>query len=150
MIRALTVTALVASLPAWAVGEHIKVTGPAKDQLTETLCVSMECSAGADYTVSSRVVGNQMELKVSGPSGTRFTTQLPLTEDGTLSNSNVMTATSQLITAIENPTALKQAAPEKTAAVEAPVKEKWSAAKKAKWARIQAKKKLAKHAIASR
>lgn len=146
MIRALTFAALVASLPAWAVGEHITVTGPAKEQLKETLCISMECKGGGDYVVSSRVVGGQMELKVSGPSGPRFSTLLPLGEDGQLSNSDAMTATSQLITAIENPAALKKAeAPEKTEKVEAADKPAWSKAKKAKWAKIQAKKKLAKH-----
>lgn len=148
MIRALTFTALLAALPAWAVGEHITVTGPAKDQLKETLCISMECKGGGDYVVSSRVVGAQMELKVSGPSGPRFTTLLPLGEDGQLSNSDAMTATSQLITAIENPNAVKQAAEkaEKLEKTEKPaVAEKWSKAKKAKWAKMQAKKKLGKH-----
>jgi hypothetical protein len=146
MIRALTFAALVASLPAWAVGEHITVTGPAKDQLKETLCISMECKGGGDYVISSRVVGGQMELKVSGPSGPRFSTLLPLGEDGQLSNSDAMTATSQLIQAIENPNALKKAeASEKPEKVEAAQKPVWSKAKKAKWAKIQAKKKLAKH-----
>ncbi len=146
MIRALTFAALVASLPAWAVGEHITVTGPAKDQLKETLCISMECKGGGDYVIASRVVGAQMELKVSGPSGPRFSTLLPLSEDGRLSNSDAMTATSQLIQAIENPAALKQAAPEKAPEkIEKAATEGWSKAKKAKWAKIQAKKKLAKH-----
>lgn len=130
MIRALTVAALAASLPAWAVGEHISVTGPAKEQLKETLCISMECKAGADFTVSSRVVGSQMELKVSGPSGTRFTTLLPLNGDGRLSNSDAMTATSQLVQAIESP------APQKAekAALEKPAK------KPSKWAKAHASK----------
>lgn len=108
MIRALTFLALVASVPAWAVGEHISVSGPAKDQLSETLCISMECSARGDYTITSKVVGSKMELKVVGPSGPRFSLALPLADDGRMSNSDAMTATSQLVQAIENPVAVKE------------------------------------------
>ena len=81
MIRALSVLALVASLPAWAVGEHITVSGPAKEQLSETLCISMECTAGGDYVISSKVIAGKMELKVMGPSGPRLTLSLPLADD---------------------------------------------------------------------
>ncbi len=131
MIRALAAFTLVASLPAWAVGEHIAVTGPAREQLSETLCISMECSAGGDYTVSSKLVGNKMELKVVGPSGPRFSVTLPVDENGRLLNSDAMTATSQLVQAIENPQVAKEAAP--TVA-------KPAVAKKAKLAKATSKK----------
>lgn len=127
MIRALSILALVGSLPAWAVGEHIQVTGPVREQLSETLCISMECSGRGDYTVTSKVVAGRMELKVLGPSGPRFTLTLPMNDDGRLANSDAMTATSQLVQAIENPAAVKEAAAEKSA-----VKKKTRSAKLAK------------------
>ena len=111
MMRTFLNLALLASLPAWAVGEHIAVTGPAHDQLSETLCISMECSAGHDYTVTSKLVGTQMELKVLGPdSGVRFSMKLPTNGDGRLNSSDAMTATSQLVHAIETPFDAKAAA----------------------------------------
>src|SRR4051794_13410967 len=99
MMRSLLpVAALLASLPAWAVGEHIAVTGPAKDQMSETLCISMECGKGRDYTVASKVIGEQMELKVLGPDGsTRFTMKTPLNANGRIGASDAMTATAQLV-----------------------------------------------------
>ena len=139
MIRALTFLALVASVPAWAVGEHISVSGPARDQLSETLCISMECAKTGDYSVISKVVGGKMELKVLGPSGPRLTLSLPINEDGRLANSDAMTATSQLVQAIENPVAAKEAAVSK-----APAKVKKSkfakAHKVAKPVRVAARK----------
>ena len=116
MIRALAFLALVSAAPAWAVGEHITVSGPAKEQLSETLCISMECNAGGDYTVLSRLVAGKMELKVLGPSGPRMTLMLATTGDGRLFNSDAMMATSQLVQAIENPVAAKEAVAEKPAA----------------------------------
>lgn len=116
MIRALTVSILLASASAWAVGENIAVTGPASQQLSQTLCISMDCvKAGADYTVSSKLVGSKMELKVTGPSGVRLSLLLETAGDGQLANSEAMSATSQLIQAIENPVA-----PKAPAAVEKP------------------------------
>ena len=115
MIRALSLLALVSSLPAWAVGEHIAISGPAREQLSETLCISMECNAGTDYAVSSKIVGSKMELKVSGPGGTRLSLSLPVNDDGRLANSDAMTATSQLVQAIEAPASMKEAAAEKPA-----------------------------------
>ena len=65
----------------------------------------MECVAGAHaYTVSSKVVGAQMELKVIGPEGaTRLILRSPLTSAGKLASSEVLTATSLLVHAIEAP-----------------------------------------------
>lgn len=115
MKRIFPILALLTALPAWAVGEHIAVTGPAREQLSETLCISMECVAGAhDYTVTSKVVGAQMELKVLGPdNGVRLTLKTPLNGNGRLASSDAMTATSQLVHAIETPFVPKAAALEK-------------------------------------
>ncbi|GEM_PF-3588551 len=140
MIRALTAFVLVASLPAWAVGEHIAVTGPAREQLSQTLCISMECSGGGDYTVSSKLVGNKMELKVIGPTGTRFSVTLPVDDNGRLLNSDAMTATSQLVQAIENPQAQKEAAVEKPKATAKKAKVAKATSKKAKPVRVAARK----------
>ena len=117
-------------MPAWAVGEHIAVTGPAKEQLSETLCISMECVKGAhDFTVTSKVVGKKMELKVLGPSGdVKFSMKQDLNEFGRLSSSDAMSATSLLVHAIENPSASK-------AAMEKPAKKK----KLNKWAKSKRK-----------
>ncbi len=141
MIRALPLFALVASLPAWAVGEHLNVTGPAREQLSETLCISMECGKGGDYTVSSKVVAGRMELKVLGPSGPRLTLTLPINDDGRLANSDAMTATSQLVSAIENPVVAKEAAAAEKPAVKKGVKlAKATKHKVAKPVRVAARK----------
>ncbi len=114
MIRVLSFVTLVASIPAWAVGEPISITGPARDQLSQTLCISMECGQrGGDYVVTSKVVAGKMELRVVGPSGLRLSLMMPLTDDGRLTNSDAMTATSQLVHAIETPAAAKEAIVEK-------------------------------------
>ena len=118
MKRTLPILALLASLPAWAVGEHISVTGPAREQLSETLCISMECNGGTDYTVASKVVGAQMELKVLGPDGgVRLTLKMPAIGNR-MASSDAMSATSQLVHAIETPFV----APPVKAAVEKPAK----------------------------
>lgn len=133
MIRALAALALVASVPAWAVGENISVTGPAREQLSQTLCISMDClKGGSDYTISSKVVGGKMELKVLGPSGPRLSLSLPITGDGQLTNSDAMTATSQLIQAIENPLVAKEAVEKPAAKVSKKKGKLAKAAKKAK------------------
>lgn len=143
MIRALTLSILLASASAWAVGENIAVTGPAREQLSETLCISMDCmKGGADYTVSSKLVGSKMELKVTGPSGVRLSLLLETNGDGRLANSDAMTATSQLIQAIENPVAPKAAAAvEKPAA---PVAKKAPSKKAAKLVRVASSRKLSR------
>ena len=112
MMRTLPVLALLISVPAWAVGEHIAVTGPAREQLSETLCISMECVPGSsDFTVSSKLVGAQMELSVVGPDGrVRLSLKAPLNGNGRLASSEVMTATSQLVHAIETPFVGKEVA----------------------------------------
>ena len=117
MIRALSLLALVSSLPAWAVVEHIAISGPALEQLSETLCISMECNASGDYTIASKVVAGKMELKVLGPSGPRLSLTLPINDAGRLANCDAMTATSKLVQAIENPVAAKEAAVEKKSTV---------------------------------
>ena len=108
-MRRLSLFWVLASAPAWAVGEHIAVTGPAREQLRETLCISMECGPGAsDYTVTSKLVGEQMELKVLGPNGTvRFTLMTPTSGAGKLSASDAMNASTRLVHAIENPNEAK-------------------------------------------
>jgi hypothetical protein len=109
MIRSLPVLAILVSLPAWAVGEHIAVTGPAQDQLKESLCISMECGKGGhDFTVTSKLVGDQMELRLLGPDGAaRFTQLVPVNGSRQMASTDAMAATSQLVHAIENPTAAK-------------------------------------------
>lgn len=110
MIRALTILALVAAAPAWAVGEHVSISGPAREQLSQTICISMECAGGDDYLISTKRVGGKMELKVSGPSGPRLTLTLPINDDGRLANCDAMSATSQLIQAIEAPAVAREVA----------------------------------------
>ena len=132
MIRALAVVGLLTSVPAWAVGEHISITGPAHEQLSQTLCISMECGKSGDYTVSSKRVGEKMELKVLGPSGLRLSLSLPVNADGQMANSDAMTASAKLVQAIESPV-VKEAAAQKPAAKK----------KLGKWAK-DSKRKLAK------
>jgi hypothetical protein len=113
-MRTLLVLSFLASLPAWAVGEHIAVTGPAKDQLSETLCISMECAGSNDYIVSSKVVGDEMQLKVTGADGlVRLTLKTPVGPNGRLASSDAMSATSQLVHAIETPYSASKAVAEK-------------------------------------
>ncbi len=132
MIRVLSFIAVVGSSPAWAVGEHVAVSGPASEQLSQTICISMECVKGGDYTVSSKAVGGKMELKVTGPGGPRLSLSLPINDDGRLSNSDAMAATSQLVQAIEAPAGSKSA--EKTG-VKSAVKKKARFAKAHKLAK---------------
>lgn len=134
MRRLFLLAGLIGSSPAWAVGEHLTVTGPGREQLSETLCISMECNAGGDYTVTSRLVAGKMELKVLGPSGPRLTLMVATSGDGRLVNSDAMTATSQLVQAIENPVVAKEAVTSKPA-VKAKKSAKLAKASKAKVAK---------------
>lgn len=111
------ILALLAS-PAWATGERVLVTGQGGEQLRETLCVSMDCvtvqesrSRGLDVTVEAKAAKGSLRIEVSGANGKHYATvKAPLT-DGRLGSTDLVSATSQIIRAIENPEA--RTAPEK-------------------------------------
>ena len=73
MVRtALVLMTVLVAAPAWAVGERVSLPKglPFSEQLKETLCISMECGAGTDATVTAKVIkGNKAEIKVLSPSG---------------------------------------------------------------------------------
>lgn len=103
MVRsALALAALVAT-SAFATGERLSITGAATP-LRETLCISMTCGAGAkDFTVSGRAVKGGLELTVTSASGQHRLTHLaPLNENGQLSSTDLVRATSLVVKAIEN------------------------------------------------
>jgi hypothetical protein len=113
MVRsALVLIALVAA-PAWAVGERISVPKGAvfADQLKETLCISMECGAGIDASITAKVIkGNKVELKVFAATGNlKATVTAPLNADGRISSMDLVAATSGLIAGIEASDPGKQA-----------------------------------------
>ena len=135
MVRTVVVMMALMAAPAWAVGERISVPkgAPYAEQLRETLCISMECGAATDASVTARVIkGNKVELKVFSAAGVLKTTvTAPLTDDGRISSMDLVAATSGLIAGIEGQPAAARAdaAPAK---VEKPAKGKKALAAKAK------------------
>jgi hypothetical protein len=119
--------------PAWAVGERIILPAggqPFADQIKETLCVSMECvankSGGLDATVTGKLIkdkkkGELVELQVVSSTGAvKATVKAPLMDNGHIGSTDLVTATSALIAAIEGPepkAKAPEAAPTKTAKV---------------------------------
>lgn len=131
MVRsALVLLALVAA-PAWAVGERVSLPkGSAyAEQLKETLCISMECGAGVDASITAKVIkGNKVELKVFTASGNlKATVTAPLNAEGRISSMDLVAATSGLIAGIEASDPGKQAP-----AVKEPAKAKKGLASKSK------------------
>ncbi|MFT3840172.1 MAG: hypothetical protein QM723_24500 [Myxococcaceae bacterium] len=100
------------ALPAWAVGERITVSGPNDTQLKEVLCNSMECvssaqarSNGYSAAVEAKTgKDGRIDIKVVGADGKVRTTQhVPLTDSGRLSETDLVSATTEIMAAIEDP-----------------------------------------------
>jgi hypothetical protein len=117
-MKAFALTLALLAAPAWATGERLLVSGPAAEQLKETLCVSMECVSlqesrerGLDVTVEAKAAKGGLLIEVSGANGKHYATvKAPLSE-GRLGSTDLVSATSAIIRAIENPEA--RSAPEK-------------------------------------
>ena len=104
MLRSALVMTVLASTPAWAVGERIALSkGPEfMQQLHETLCISMECGPGVDATISAKVVKGKAEIKVLASGGAvKATITAPLNDAGRISSMDLVAATSGIIQAIE-------------------------------------------------
>lgn len=125
LIRPVTVALALLSTSAFATGERIFVTGsPAHaEKLKETLCISMECvgkGQAAQVNVVATAMKDTLEVKVVGFDGrVRHIEKVPLKND-TVSAFDLVSATSGLLEAIENP----------NARAEAPAKEPKKLAKK--------------------
>lgn len=107
MARSVLVLMALAAAPAWAVGERIslpKGAAPFTEQLRETLCISMECGAGVDASLTAKVIkGNKAEIKVLGPGGAvKATITAPINEAGRMSTMDLVAATSGIIAGIES------------------------------------------------
>ena len=86
MTRLSAVTVLLASTTVFATGERVSLM-PANSPLKETVCVSMNCC---------------LEITVTMASGQRRLTQVvPTNADGTISSTDLVRATSQVLKAIE-------------------------------------------------
>ena len=59
--------------------------GPAVPELEEQLCGRIACSAAAEVTLSLRVVGRQLAVRLTAPEGLLITDTYPLRADGLLS-----------------------------------------------------------------
>ena len=140
MVRSVLVLMVMVSAPAWAVGERISLPKghPFTEQLRETLCISMECGAGTDASITARVIkGNKAEIKVFTPSGNlKATVTAPLQDDGRISSMDLVAATSGIIQGIEGQD------PGKAASAAAVKKDKASKARKSFAAKAKAKKSM--------
>src|SRR5947209_3909137 len=95
MVRTALVLMALMAAPAGAVGEKIILPGPAQpfaSQISETLCVSMECvadkSGGLDATVTGKLIKpkkgqSQVELQVVSATGAvKATVKAPVNDAG--------------------------------------------------------------------
>jgi hypothetical protein len=115
MRRTSSLVLLIGSLlavPAWAVGERITVSGQNDAQLKEVLCNSMECVSAAQARASGYSAaieaktgkGGLIDIRVLGADGKVRTTQhVPLTDSGRLSETDLVSATTEIMAAIEDP-----------------------------------------------
>jgi hypothetical protein len=145
MRRTSTLVLLIGSLlavPAWAVGERITVSGTNESQLKEVLCNSMECVSTAQARASGYSAaieaktgkGGLIDIRVLGADGKVRTTQhVPLTDSGLLSETDLVSATTEIMAAIEDPDHKGKA--ESKDKDEAPVKAKSKHAKAKKTAK---------------
>ncbi len=110
LIRPVTVALALLSTSAFATGERIFVTGsPAlAEKLKETLCISMDCvgkGQAAQVNVVATQVKDTLEVKVVGFDGrVRHIEKMALKNDN-VSAFDLVSATSGLLAAIENPNA---------------------------------------------
>ncbi len=132
-MKGILLTAMLLSVPAWAVGERITVSGPLEAQLKETLCIPMECGSadGASVRVVSKAAADGVEVKVVAADGTvRWSQKLPLNEEGRVPSMELISASTLMVKAIEAPQARVEAAAEAAKPV-AKAKSKKLVAKKA-------------------
>lgn len=102
---------MLVSLPAWAVGERITVSGANETQLKEVLCNSMECVSSAQAkangysaAVEAKASKDSVEIRVLGADGRVRTTQhVPMNDMGRLSETDLVSATTEIMSAIEDP-----------------------------------------------
>ncbi len=127
------------AVPAWAVGERITVSGPNEAQLKEVLCNSMECvsaaqarASGFSASIESKTgKAGVIDIRVLGADGKVRTTQhVPLTDSGRLSETDLVSATTEIMTAIEDPDHKAKAEASKDEAPAKPAKGKHAKAKK--------------------
>lgn len=108
LIRPLLLVLALLSTSAFATGERIFVTGSTAyaEKLKETLCISMDCvgkGQAAQVNVVATQVKDTLEVKVVGFDGrVRHIEKVPLKND-TVSAFDLVSATSGLLAAIENP-----------------------------------------------
>lgn len=102
MVRLLALVAVLAAPAALATGERI-VLSPASNPLQETLCFSMTCvKASAQATVAAKPVKGGLEITVTMSTGQkRLTHFAPYNADGKVSSTDLVRATSLVLTAIE-------------------------------------------------
>lgn len=104
MRRLLALPVMLAAPAAFATGERVLLV-PASNPLQETLCFSMNCVKGGakkDVTVAMRPVRGGVEFTVTTAKGQRRLTHLsPLNENGKVSSTDLVRATSLVVQAIE-------------------------------------------------
>lgn len=103
-MRSLLFAITLTALPAFATGETIIITGPAAQQLKDTLCISMTCvtSGARDFVITGKQSGGTVELTVTSTSGQRrLTHTVPLNEFNRMSSTDLVTATSLVQRSIE-------------------------------------------------
>jgi hypothetical protein len=120
MRTALLVLAL-SSTPAWAVGEKVVLPDaslPFSEQLKDGVCLSMECvegRGGFDAKLTGRRVkgkkGEQVEVRVLSASGKVKATLTAPAHEGRLSSTDLVSLTSAVVHAIEQPERVGKAAP---------------------------------------
>jgi hypothetical protein len=133
-MKGILLAALLFSVPAWAVGERITVTGPLRDQLSETLCVPMECgTADGAISIVSRAAADGVVVKVLGADGTvRWSQKLTVNDEGRVPSMELITASTAMVKAIEAPQARAEAAAEAAKPVAKASAKKLAAKKSAK------------------
>lgn len=103
MRRLLLLAAVLVAPAALATGERILLTGQA-EAFKETLCISMNCVVGGarDFTVAVRPGKASVEVVVTSASGQhRLSHVAPLNDEGRVSSTDLVRATSLVVQAIE-------------------------------------------------
>jgi hypothetical protein len=109
MRHTILILAAMVALPAWATGETVELI-PAQHEMSEMLCISMNCVTGrqAKRGVQARVKATKshgkVEFTVTNARGQLLLTHVAtLNHDGELSSTSLVTATTQVMHAIEHP-----------------------------------------------
>jgi hypothetical protein len=109
MLRTALFLAVLIAAPAWAVGERIVLPsgGAFAEQLKETLCISMECvgkGGAVDATITGKLKGDKVIIEVIAPSGVvKAKITAPANDAGRMGSTDLVSATSAVIAAIEGP-----------------------------------------------